>query len=379
MGYNEYNGWNILDNITLVIKQEKHPRYGYPQGYVVDPRNKKQLDTAKNWGTDTKYIKVDDLKNKYDTVVLEPNIVTIENKGFTIELLDSANSSSQGGKLSFWNCLIKHLETGLECVIGIDSNLLLTFLLQNTLVNGKCNSEVILARKSGSAGVLTKNMVEYREALNDAQIKKAISKKKTSKWQIGKSYVTLTIDEIYLGELYKPFNMTYNYNRRQSYDKLYHLVLDNEPIRRVIFNSDVLEGYERLTLSEIYSKSIEAIDKNIEKIASKNSYVYLSNLTWGVPMFEYGTLKQLDKFPSRQQGGIEIIIDMDLNKFYSDIINKIQNTIIKLHDDGYKMRLTDLDNILLRTTKFGMSDLSENEKKILNMMASSNDCKYMIE
>ena len=379
MGYNEYNGWNILDNITLVIKQEKHPRYGYPQGYVVDPRNKKQLDTAKNWGTDTKYIKVDNLKNKYDTVVLEPNIVTIENKGFTIELLDSANSSSQGGKLSFWNCLIKHLETGLECVIGIDSNLLLTFLLQNTLVNGKCNSEVILARKSGSVGVLTKNMVEYREALNDAQIKKAISKKKTSKWQIGKSYVTLTIDEIYLGELYKPFNMTYNYNRRQSYDKLYHLVLDNEPIRRVIFNSDVLEGYERLTLSEIYSKSIEAIDKNIEKIASKNSYVYLSNLTWGVPMFEYGALKQLDKFPSRQQGDIEIIIDMDLNKFYSDIINKIQNTIIKLHDDGYKMRLTDLDNILLRTTKFGMSDLSENEKKILNMMASSNDCKYMIE
>ena len=379
MGYNEYNGWNILDNITLVIKQEKHPRYGYPQGYVVDPRNKKQLDTAKNWGTDTKYIKVDDLKNKYDTVVLEPNIVTIENKGFTIELLDSANSSSQGGKLSFWNCLIKHLETGLECVIGIDSNLLLTFLLQNTLVNGKCNSEVILARKSGSVGVLTKNMVEYREALNDAQIKKDISKKKTSKWQIGKSYVTLTIDEIYLGELYKPFNMTYNYNRRQSYDKLYHLVLDNEPIRRVIFNSDVLEGYERLTLSEIYSKSIEAIDKNIEKIASKNSYVYLSNLTWGVPMFEYGALKQLDKFPSRQQGDIEIIIDMDLNKFYSDIINKIQNTIIKLHDDGYKMRLTDLDNILLRTTKFGMSDLSENEKKILNMMASSNDCKYMIE
>lgn len=379
MGYNEYNGWNILDNITLVIKQEKHPRYGYPQGYVVDPRNKKQLDTAKNWGTDTKYIKVDDLKNKYDTVVLEPNIVTIENKGFTIELLDSANSSSQGGKLSSWNCLIKHLETGLECVIGIDSNLLLTFLLQNTLVNGKCNSEVILARKSGSVGVLTKNMVEYREALNDTQIKKAISKKKTSKWQIGKSYVTLTIDEIYLGELYKPFNMTYNYNRRQSYDKLYHLVLDNEPIRRVIFNSDVLEGYERLTLSEIYSKSIEAIDKNIEKIASKNSYVYLSNLTWGVPMFEYGALKQLDKFPSRQQGDIEIIIDMDLNKFYSDIINKIQNTIIKLHDDGYKMRLTDLDNILLRTTKFGMSDLSENEKKILNMMASSNDCKYMIE
>ncbi|MBO5389449.1 MAG: hypothetical protein J6A59_15205 [Lachnospiraceae bacterium] len=379
MGYNEYNGWNILDNITLVIKQEKHPRYGYPQGYVVDPRNKKQLDTAKNWGTDTKYIKADDLKNKYDTVVLEPNIVTIENKGFTIELLDSANSSSQGGKLSFWNCLIKHLETGLECVIGIDSNLLLTFLLQNTLVNGKCNSEVILARKSGSVGVLTKNMVEYREALNDAQIKKAISKKKTSKWQIGKSYVTLTIDEIYLGELYKPFDMTYNYNRRQSYDKLYHLVLDNEPIRRVIFNSDVLEGYERLTLSEIYSKSIEAIDKNIEKIVSKNSYVYLSNLTWGVPMFEYGALKQLDKFPSRQQGDIEIIIDMDLNKFYSDIINKIQNTIIKLHDDGYKMRLTDLDNILLRTTKFGMSDLSENEKKILNMMASSNDCKYMIE
>lgn len=52
-----YNGWKMLDKIIIVKTAKNHYKYGCPQGYIVEPNNKKQLESAKNWGGMTTYEK----------------------------------------------------------------------------------------------------------------------------------------------------------------------------------------------------------------------------------------------------------------------------------------------------------------------------------
>ena len=142
----EYQGWTLYNEVTLVIKTELTYEYKYPQAYVVDAKNKKQLETATNWGNRYNYEK-DEKSGKIVKTVIPPIIKTVKNDGFTIELLDSAKGSCQGGKVSFWNCIITKEYDDIKCVVGIDANLLLTLLLQNTFTNGKCENKVQFARK----------------------------------------------------------------------------------------------------------------------------------------------------------------------------------------------------------------------------------------
>ena len=53
----DYKGWTLYDEITLVIKKEKNQYRGYefPQAYIVNPKDKKQLQTAINWGKYANY------------------------------------------------------------------------------------------------------------------------------------------------------------------------------------------------------------------------------------------------------------------------------------------------------------------------------------
>jgi len=210
-----YNGWTLYDEVTLVIKDEScnRYRYKYPQAFVVNTKDKKQLETARKWGTEVvpkrdkngDYIEDTSGKHVYET--LKPTEVTLKNSGFNLTLYDTAGSSSQGGKLSFWNCLIEHEEHNIKCIIGIDSNLLLNVLLQNKFDNGKCLDTLSFARCSGSVGLLNENMKEYKEALKDNETKKSLSKGKTNKYQIGHIYSTLTKDDYYFGSLYTCINI----------------------------------------------------------------------------------------------------------------------------------------------------------------------------
>ena len=137
----EYTGWTLSDEITLVIKKDTYRDCGYPQAYLVNPKDKKQLQRAIEWGTDKKYlydengnsIKDDRGYSKYE--LIEPEIHTIKNEGFTVEFLDSAHGSYQGGKQSFWNCLVYNED--LKFVIGINSELLLYAIKQSTFTNGR--------------------------------------------------------------------------------------------------------------------------------------------------------------------------------------------------------------------------------------------------
>ena len=215
----EYNGWKLLDNIIVVIAAAENTKYGCRQGYIVDPKNKKQLESALDWGRRAVYEHDEDgnlLKDDKGILLWhyeDAKAVETDNKDFTLQLLESAGGSSQGGKLSFWNCLIT--KDDIKCVVGINSELLLELMLQSTFTNGVCDKKICFARKNGNVGALHPKMTQYKDAIKDNKIRKSVNTKKTSKWQLGHNYVTLSKNEFYLGNFYQPIK--YDYNNETSW------------------------------------------------------------------------------------------------------------------------------------------------------------------
>ncbi len=77
-------GWNLYKDIMLVCKKVEN-KDNYYLAYVVNPKNKVQLENARRWA-----------KGYIDNEVFE---FTLDNSDFHMEILSSANNSSQGGKL----------------------------------------------------------------------------------------------------------------------------------------------------------------------------------------------------------------------------------------------------------------------------------------
>ena len=218
-----YAGWQLFDKVIIVAKKYRHwVDHEYItdglQGYVVDPSNKKMLESACHWGRWTEYGEDDPITGRCKTIEHEPEEFAFDNKDFTLELVDCAEQSSQGGKLSFWNCKIT--KDGHEFIIGIAANLLLDVLKSNTFIDGKCQSPLMFARCKGGVGMLSENMESYQQALKDMQLKKKVSSGKTSKHKLGHIYITLTESNAYLADLYCWYEPIIEQERRNwcSYD-----------------------------------------------------------------------------------------------------------------------------------------------------------------
>ena len=178
--------WNLYDEIILVCK--KTDKNNYYKAYVVNPNNKTQLETARRWAIGY---------NKKENKTYE---FTYDNKDFKLEIISSADNSSQGGKLSFWKCLIK--KEGNIFEIGINSELLSTLIKHTTIKKGQVEELVSIARYSGQVGVLTDNMTQYKEAVSTKILKEKRKKsKKTSIYKKGKVYSTLTKNDLCLGNI----------------------------------------------------------------------------------------------------------------------------------------------------------------------------------
>ena len=87
----EYVGWSVYDKVVIVIKEQSTLYEDIPQAYIVNPSDKKQMNSALNWAQGRNNAKV--------------KVIETSNDNFKLTLLDSARNSYQGGKLSFWNCL----------------------------------------------------------------------------------------------------------------------------------------------------------------------------------------------------------------------------------------------------------------------------------
>lgn len=259
-----YTGWKLFDKVTIVAKRMLTYDYktgdtidtGDVQGYLVDPTNKKQLETARSWGTRNEYIYGQDENGRTiltDTIVHKPEEYTYDNDGFTLALHNSAGGSSQGGKLSFWNCWITAPD-GHKFLIGIAADLLLDVLKSTTVVNGVVQDKLMFARCNGGVGMLSKSMDSYKNAVNDMTIKNKMSKGRTSKHQIGHVYETTTEKNIYFGKFYRWYEpiMEKSNGWRSYYDKCVGFKRLEKPVEYIYFPvyydgknkmSDYNEGY----------------------------------------------------------------------------------------------------------------------------------------
>ena len=89
----EYSGINLPENIIIVENK-------YGQGYAVSEGS--NLDNARYWAERSDW---------------EPKEYKYKNGTFTLKVTNAAGHSSQGGKLSFWNCQIR-TEDGKEFLIN---------------------------------------------------------------------------------------------------------------------------------------------------------------------------------------------------------------------------------------------------------------------
>ena len=304
----DYNGWALFDKVLLVCRE--HYKGDIYQAYLCDPNNKKQIENARRWGSWTEYGEYDKETKTYPNRKEHPAVeFEFENNGFDFQLYDSAGGSSQGGKLSFWNCLVT--KDNKTFMIGINADLLINLLLTSTFVNGKCAETVSFARCKGGVGVLHKGMKEYQMALNDMDKKQQV-KKKTSKHVIGCNYVTLTEDDIYLGDFY------------QWYEPIY----EESKSRYSYWSLTKFAGYRKLK-----KPIVQKLFEHTEKFTSTKEYCSWYN------QHSLYNWRFKEKLPARMKGDIELKLDAT-NEDWEEIFADCRKKKMEKRDyDGYKFDL----------------------------------------
>ena len=240
------SGLTFSDKVVIVYKHMPYKNYtDVYQGFLVDPSNKRQLDKARQWGTE--YHAGGQFKQ---TAVWEPHEYFTNNENFKITVAEAAEYSSQGGKLSFWNCIVE--KDGHKFMIGINQDILLSLIQQSTIKNGVIQEPCRLVKMMGTAGAIQDGMEEVKYT-NIKDASNHVSKTKV--WKVGQSYKTKTKHDIYIGKFYDWFDVNTRtvatripgqiYNQSVTH---YDIKLRNEPV-------------ERLALMSTWSHYINDFDK----------------------------------------------------------------------------------------------------------------------
>ena len=301
-----YIGWKMFDTVTIVSRPITRWNYetceniatGECQGFLVDPKNKKQLESALSWGTSYEYkyaTNEDGQRICIDKHEVKPEQYTYDNKDFALELSEAAEQSSQGGKLSFWNCWITAPD-GKKFLIGIAANLLLDVLKSCDVKHGVVQEPLMFARCKGGVGMLSESMNSYKDAVNDEYQRKNKSTGKTTKHKVGYVYETLTQHNLYAGDFYRWYEPVYEEKESNYY-----------PYRK----ANQLVGFKKL-------------DKPV-KLMWFPTYYSDKSIGWHVEQFRAYELET--KLPARKEG-IKLDKLCDLQK----CIDKIE----KKHVDAYE-------------------------------------------
>ena len=320
----DYKGYKLLDKIILVCRDLPARTDGYGinagntsyQAYFVDPSNKSQLSSARNWAEWTessgshkneegKWVRDWEIEHK-------PVEFEFENNGFSLELLDCAGGSSQGGKLSFWNCLVK--KDGNTFRIGINSEMLLDLLKDATFINGVCQSPLIFITQKGKVGLTVEGSETYKQCISDRDLKKKFNSETTSKFTFGDLLKTATLKEVYLGTLTQYYTVD---------------------IGR---NADRYGGYYCGGLPDLKDCTVIKLAKPVayhvfESIYSEDKK--LSEFTEGYKKYQYSYPDLKKSCPKRIIDG-KIDLDITEEEFYNEIINKAYN--FELYKELYKDR-----------------------------------------
>ena len=271
----DYQGYKLIDKIMLICKDKaEHEESGdycrsnhyknIYQAYLVDPSNKNQLKAAQRWAEWTEYgpshknAETGKWEREYE-IPHKPVEFEFENNGFELELLDCAGGSSQGGKLSFWNCIVT--KDNNSFVIGINSDMLLDLLKNASFEKGKCQSSLIFITQKGKVGMTVEGSETYKQCIKDKELMSTFKKTQTSKFTFGDKVSTATINEVYLGPITKYYEFDIGQNNRYrrnvcySYCTLRKLA---KPVTHYLFDwypkedlalSDILKDYENSVYS----------------------------------------------------------------------------------------------------------------------------------
>lgn len=268
-----YNGFTLNDQVIIVQKQQGMM---YPQGYVVQPNNKKQLETALDWQSTWEK---DANSNEY--VKVHGEQFTYPNGKFKLKILKAPGRSCFNGKLSFSNCIITAPDNR-KFIIGIDTDLLFNLLANSTVINGEVQNELYLLRKGGRVGALAPNTELFQQAQEDLVIKtqaKEIQKQNrklgSSGFKPGFQYTTLQNDALAICKLYTAASLgrtiKIQYDdlpqaiKRGNYGgiEIYRINIENTLSERLVFMNYYYGQYRKT--SDYFSNIVDDITKMINQ------------------------------------------------------------------------------------------------------------------
>lgn len=250
-----YKYWKLMDKVGVAVcSKEPEVWRGKEQfdGYLFEVGDKNGQERAEEWAR--RY------DNKWDkdkeTIAYEPDVHIFDNEGFSVTVLDSAGGSSQGGRLSFWKCRVE--KDGVSFIVGVNDAILADLIRHSDIKNGTVQQKVMFARQGGQPGFIHKDMEAYEEAVSDMK-KKAEMKtaKKTSKWEIGGVYSTLTQKSICIGELWDNYEKKEVKDDRSYYRKRTTLAKREEPIKVLAWMSYSEQYDGELSLTPFLKRHVE--------------------------------------------------------------------------------------------------------------------------
>ena len=221
-------------------------------GYLFEVGDKNGQERAEEWAR--RY------DNKWDkdkeTITYEPDVHIFDNEAFTVTILDSAGGSSQGGRLSFWKCRVE--KDGVQFVVGVNDGILADLIRHSDIKDGTVQQKVMFARQGGQPGFIHKDMEAYEEAVADMK-KKAEMKtaKKTSKWEIGGVYSTLTQKSICIGELWDHYEEVAESDNSWHYRRSTKLVKREKPVKVLAWMSYSEQYDGELSLTPFLKRHVE--------------------------------------------------------------------------------------------------------------------------
>lgn len=308
-----YQGIKIEEDIIIVEKQNENH-----QGYLVCKSNKNQLKSALAWAECSMPVFnkdghiIEEQVNgyaRYKYQEFEGIVHEYKNGQFTFSLNQSACGSSQGGKLSFWNCTITAPD-GKEYLIGINSECLVQLLKHNTFVNGVCQNKVWLGRIKNNVGAFTENMEEFEQGKKDKAIREA---KKTSKYDVGA--ILIPSKKVYCGKFFKTFDIWTINSYRWRYNKDYSCAqivnIHSKPITQHLY-----QDYDWLNHSIYW-------------------YNFINSKTSGVLSEETADVN----FPETWAATKEFLSNRSHGPFHRDVLAECQNTDSSMVDlpDTYEL------------------------------------------
>ena len=319
----------IVDEKCTFVISSYQTIDGISQAYLVATGDfSKSLETAKRWASKREW---DSETRKY-TYLDTYEVYETDNKDFEISIYDSAGGSSQGGKLSFWNCLIR--KDGKEFLLGIQADSLCELLKVADFHKGVCQEGISVYRN---------NTVKVARTVDVSYDKVVLSGKKTSKWEKGKVYRTKTMSSVCLGEIYDPLKISAEYNKNCS---IYTIEFDtNRKCKSELGGNNInfdrpskVSTVDKYTPRQVYDgiqysdEDLETVLQNLRDIIYSDEINTYSEVDYADKlMYSYdGQIKDKDKLIQRLEHKIEMLKDKisenhKLRDDYAYIVRTVKN------------------------------------------------------